>query len=107
MRFMGRENVNFRSEVRQFPLILAQAERDMGFPVSVPWFEVEKGRAQIQQNHGQTLERLAQRGGLDPLELYYGVSGRSLDIVAMRRERTETVLAWVLNLCGENPQTEP
>jgi hypothetical protein len=36
---------------------------------SVPWDAVEPHRAQAQRNHYQTLERLAQRGGLSWSEL--------------------------------------
>jgi hypothetical protein len=46
----------------------------MMFPVlgskeTVPWSLVEPHRAQAIKNHYQTLERLAQRGGLSWLEL--------------------------------------
>ena len=36
---------------------------------SVPWALVEPHEKQAWKNHGQTLERLAERGGLDPTEL--------------------------------------
>ena len=35
----------------------------------VPWDFVAAHRMQIQENHSQSLERLADRGGLSPLEL--------------------------------------
>jgi len=40
-------------------------------PASVPWSFVEGHEGQAQINHYQTLERLAQRGGLSPAEMYY------------------------------------
>lgn len=45
--------------------------RKLGDPkLYVPWELVEPARAQAMHNHDQTLERLAERGGLDPVELY-------------------------------------
>ena len=43
----------------------------------VPFALLAPHEAQAQRNHGQTLERLAQRGGLD--------AGEALDIIAGRR----------------------
>lgn len=48
--------------------------------VELPWAFVEQWRAQIERNHGQTLERLAERGGLDESEIYsaaHGLTGTS------------------------------
>lgn len=38
-------------------------------PESVPWTLVAKHRQRAIRNHGQPLETLARRGGLDPFEL--------------------------------------
>lgn len=46
-------------------------------PKSVPWSFVAPHEAQARQNHDQTLERLAERGGLDPKELHSVVHGLS------------------------------
>lgn len=50
------------------------------FPVrhgvtSVPWAKVEALRATIEHNTGQTLELLAERGGLSARELWYAATG--------------------------------
>lgn len=34
----------------------------------IPWAAIEKHGLQAMRNHGQSLERLAQRGGLSPCE---------------------------------------
>lgn len=44
---------------------------------SVPWWLAETARGQLHRNHGQTVERLAQRGGLDVIELAGALTGRS------------------------------
>jgi hypothetical protein len=50
---------------RTFPILHGWGS----LPKQVPWSFVEPGRAQAERNHYQTLERLAERGGLSPSEL--------------------------------------
>lgn len=38
-------------------------------PSSIPFALIKPHRKQAKKNHGQTLERLNERGGLDPIEL--------------------------------------
>ncbi len=52
-------------EEKRFP-ILQSPDR---LPQSVPWSIVEPHRRQAERNHSQTLERLAERGGLSWAEL--------------------------------------
>lgn len=59
---------------RRFPVICGQSglphkvrER---WPRSVPWSFAETFREQAESNHDQTLERLAERGGLAPEEMW-------------------------------------
>lgn len=49
--------------MRTFPIL----ERGMH---SVPWEVIEPHREQAQRNHGQSLERLADRGGLGFFEFW-------------------------------------
>jgi len=53
------------------------------FPVmrgpSVPWSVMAPHESMANVNHGQTLERLAERGGLSPGEAWAVVSGTKLD----------------------------
>lgn len=60
---------------RRFPILWQwhlRAEHDeavrLGCPRSLPWSLFEGHERQAQRNHGQTLERLAERGGLCPKE---------------------------------------
>lgn len=48
-------------------------------PRAVPWDFIAPHEAQAQRNHDQSLERLAQRGGLSPYEMVMCVRGRGLD----------------------------
>ena len=45
---------------------------------AVPWDMVAPHEARAKRNHDQSLERLAQRGGLSPLELVCVLSDRGL-----------------------------
>ena len=47
-------------------------------PRRVPWEFVEPAREQAMRNHDQTLERLAERGGLAPGELRCALDGKDL-----------------------------
>jgi hypothetical protein len=57
---------------RRFPILrsgLAAAAAE-SCPRSVAWEVVEPHAARARENHQQSLERLAERGGLSPAELY-------------------------------------
>lgn len=58
---------------RTFPLLLTYRDeraraQALGCPRSIPWALIAPHEAQAKENHDQTLERLAERGGLDPDE---------------------------------------
>jgi hypothetical protein len=69
----------------------------MGGP-SIPWSLISPYASQAKDNHDQTLERLAERGGLDPGELWCIVHGRRL------REMPEARItrAWFAEWCAAN-----
>lgn len=48
----------------------------LGCPESIPWSLVQDHEERALLNHGQTLFRLAERGGLDPAELVVLIEGR-------------------------------
>ncbi len=61
---------------RRFPIL------NEGFPEcpsSIPWFAIDRWERQVMSNHGQSLEELAKRGGVDPTELWFIVQGRKYD----------------------------
>ena len=66
------------SDGRRFPVLNQQSRRPQErktMPRSVPWAFVETFREQAYRNHEQTLERLAERGGLAPGEMYAAAHG--------------------------------
>lgn len=68
--------------MRRFPVLRGQSrlprEVRERWPRSVPWSFAEAFREQAMENHGQTLERLAQRGGLSPEEMWCAAHGQGL-----------------------------
>lgn len=67
-------------EARRYPLLLdSRDRRDYPLlPNSVPWGMVDTtvARRQARENHSQSLERLAERGGLHPVELIAVMDGK-------------------------------
>lgn len=61
-------------EIRLFPLILDSADKALGCPAFIKWSAMSQGWAY--QNHDQTLERLAARGGLSPCEAAANIQRR-------------------------------
>lgn len=66
--------------MRWFPVLMNRADRMMfpDCPAAIPWDVLAPHEAQAQRNHGgQTLARLAERGGLCPLEIIPVIEDRS------------------------------
>lgn len=81
---------------------LPRAERER-WPASLPWAVVERWRAQIELNHGPTLERLHERGGLAPRELWLAAHG--LGIADLRRVTESEAGDWLIGIaagCGRS-----
>lgn len=59
--------------MRRFPIM----GRDRDRPIkSIPWAMIAPHEAQAIRNHSQSLERLAQRGGLDVFEAVWVLEGK-------------------------------
>jgi len=67
---------------KRFPVIRGQTRlpREVAatWPRSVPWSFVEKFRERAEDNHSQTLEVLASRGGLGPDEMWLAAHDQPL-----------------------------
>jgi hypothetical protein len=66
-------------EESQFPILGSSRQLLPTLPTSVPWSIVEPHESQAMKNHGQTLKRLADRGGLGWTELSDVIEGKSWD----------------------------
>lgn len=77
---------------RRFPVL--RGSHDPQGPRDISWSLLEPHRKQAELNHGQTLERLAQRGGLCPQEIVAVLENRSLkDVVDMSYHEAISVIA--------------
>ena len=66
----------------RFPVLLAFRDKYPPCPKFVKWDELDENQAFT--NYGQTLKRLTERGGLDPVEIYWNIKklnyGDNVDI---------------------------
>lgn len=78
---------------RRFP-IQSQYSRDC--PSSIPWSAIAPFENYAKRNHSQTLERLAERGGLSPVEAYCVIHG----ISDWRTVDRSDAVNFVRSICG-------
>jgi hypothetical protein len=72
-----------------------------GCPEAVPWSAVAPHEARAMRNHGQSLARLAERGGLHPRELYAVLTDRLWhDVQAVTVEEVVAVIVRVARVGG-------
>lgn len=64
--------------IDQFPILASAEARPPKYPHWVPFVFIEKYAANIVRNHGQTVARIAVRGGLSWAELWVAVESRPL-----------------------------
>lgn len=68
-----------RLKARKFPVLMGADSKELrafGCPMVVPWDFIADNARMCEQNHSQTPERLAERGGLAPCEMCAVVEGR-------------------------------
>lgn len=65
---------------KQFPIMVGYRGTPGPCPSSIPWEAIAPYDGQAKYNHGgQSLERLAERGGLSPLEAFCVMTGKTLN----------------------------
>lgn len=85
---------------KRFPVLNQQAGRrsqQKQMPRTVPWEFAERFRKQAEENHSQTLERLAERGGLAPEEMWLAAHGHGLFKVHIDEQ---TAIDWLYKESG-------
>lgn len=80
--------------IKRFPIMYVN-DRRQTLKHHVPWdFADEVLRKQAERNHGQTLERLAERGGLSYMEACLAMMGIGLfTAIQPTQERSQAMLA--------------
>lgn len=79
-----------------FPILRTKEEIELGFPSNVPYSTVERHSEQLRRNHSQTVERLADRGGLGVEELYCAAEKLSLSWVGKLKYSQDELLEWLI-----------
>lgn len=69
------------TDERMFPILMSSSVRACDEIKHIPWSVLEPFAGNAMKNHGQTLERLAQRGGLSAREAVAVIEGRSIGTV--------------------------
>lgn len=69
-------------------------------PRSVSWAFAETFRAQAEDNHDQTLEVLASRGGLCPQEMWIAAHGKGCRDIKLITE--QAAIDWLYEASGES-----
>lgn len=72
--------------MKSFPVLESGPQK-----LRLPWDFVEQYRARLESNHDQTLERLAERGGLAWSELACGVENRPLGHIMFARLEADPI----------------
>lgn len=98
---------------RMFPVLRGQSDLPRRvrerWPREIPWRLVDAWRAQAYQNHDQTLDRLAERGGLAPEELWaiaHGVQWRTRGRDLPPAITEESAGEWLIALVAEDASRE-
>ena len=88
---------NPRTERTRFPILGARdcVERGQEYPASVSWSFVAPFAENAHDNHGQSLARLAERGGLSPAELWCIAHGKSLRLGWKECGSDSNAIAWL------------
>jgi hypothetical protein len=90
--------VKLSLDARTFPIQRPwERSRMIACPSSIPWSLIEPHAKQAQRNHDQTLERLAERGGLSPSEAIAVLADRqwtSIELTESVRQLTALVDSW-------------
>jgi hypothetical protein len=83
------------------PVLFSQ----LGCPRAVPWGMLEPHEAWAHQNHSQSLNRLAERGGLGAIEMYAVLNDlpyRAAEArLGLRENRTEQAVAFIVKAVAE------
>ena len=83
---------------RRFPVLMSTKDRKEfeDCPESILWSDIEPHTWQAYKNHGQSLARLAERGGLGPDELVAIFERRTWHSMPMRDaiNRLKQLIGW-------------
>jgi len=86
---------------RQFPIMISHRGTKGPCPNSIPWVAIAPFEAQAKINHQQSIEKLADRGGLSPIEAYFVMTGRNWDNFVLTDEIEREAAAFLTKIVLE------
>lgn len=81
--------------MKQFPIMIGYRGTKGPCPSSIPWDAIAPYDGMAKVNHDQTLERLAERGGLDPVEAFFVMTGRKWSMVPVGDDLEKEACAFL------------
>lgn len=89
---------------RQFPIMLPIRGTKGPCPQSIPWVAIQNCEAQAHVNHRQSIEKLASRGGLSPIEAYFVITGRNWDNFVLTDEIEREAAAFLTQIVRDRDE---
>lgn len=87
------EREELLEEVKRLRALLAKPYPIQGGP-TVPWWVMLPHEAQSQRNHGQSIKRIAERGGFSSAEAWCVIRGLGLRELSSKKNLAEADLLW-------------
>lgn len=92
--------------MQMFPILIGYEGTAGPCPRSIPWDVIAPYGGQAEVNHSQTLERLAERGGLSPVEAWLVMNGRTWQGVTFTKELEKQACAYLDKLVRDRQQLQ-
>ncbi len=87
--------------MKRFPIMIDRQGTKGPCPSSIPWDAIAPYEKMAQVNHDQTLERLAERGGLCDVEAFFVMTGRTWDDAKMSDDLEREACAFLDKIVKE------
>lgn len=88
--------------MKMFPIHSTSRKLHLELPEAIPWSIVEPHEVWALKNHGQSLQRLAERGGLAAGEIRCVVEHRDLFSIKHGGEYEQEHIEWLMKCLSEN-----
>lgn len=88
--------------MRQFPILIDRRGTKGPCPSSIPWDAIAPFEKMAKLNHRQTLERLAERGGLCDVEAFFVMTGRTWDNAVMSDDLDREACAFLTKIVTDD-----
>jgi len=85
----------------KFPVLrpFSHTRKGENCPKWIDWAKIAPFERQVIRNHSQSLEKLAQRGGLSPTEIYAAMNGLTLTAMNNGEYTDADCVEWIKENC--------